>query len=105
MLHRLLNEPGTGWFRTALPFQLAAAVFAGSVNPVLVRPRHFRSELVLQFPVNRKIRRRIYTGEKVKVVAAVWGTELIQFLAALAVLLQDELKKRINCTMMIGRKG
>ena len=30
-------------------------------------------------------RRRIFTEEKAKVVAAVWGTEFIQFLAALAV--------------------
>ena len=29
-------------------------------------------------------RKRIKTEEKAKVVAAVWGTELIQFLAALA---------------------
>ena len=31
-------------------------------------------------------RRRIYTEEKAKVVAAVWGTEVIQFLDALAIL-------------------
>ena len=30
-------------------------------------------------------RRKIYTEEKSKVVAAVWGTELIQFLAALQI--------------------
>ena len=36
-------------------------------------------------------RRRIYKEEKAKVVAAVLGTEYIQFLAALAVLLQDEI--------------
>ena len=35
-------------------------------------------------------RRRIYTEEKEKVVAAVWGTELIQFIAALAILYQDD---------------
>ena len=35
-------------------------------------------------------RRRINTEEKAKVVAAVWGTELIQFLAALAILHQDD---------------
>ena len=40
--------------------------------------------------------RRIKTEEKAKVVAAAWGAELIQFLAALAVLHQDDLKKRIN---------
>ena len=37
-------------------------------------------------------RKRIYTEEKLKVVVAYWGTELLQFLAALAILLQDELK-------------
>ena len=31
---------------------------------------------------------RIYTEEKAKVVAAAWGTELLQFLAALAILHQ-----------------
>ena len=31
-----------------------------------------------------------------KVVAAVWGTEFIQFLAALLILHQDNLKNRIN---------
>ena len=46
-------------------------------------------------------RRRINTGEKAKVVAAVWGTEFIQFLAALANLLQDFFKNRMNCTMRI----
>ena len=38
---------------------------------------------------------------KAKVVAAVWGTELIQFFAALAVLHEDNLKNRMNCTRMI----
>ena len=41
-------------------------------------------------------RRRIYTEEKAKVVAAVWGAECIQFLAALAILHQDGTKKRMN---------
>ena len=36
------------------------------------------------------------TEEKAKVVAAVWGTEMIQFLAALAIFHQDDLKKRMN---------
>ena len=35
-------------------------------------------------------RRRIYTEEKTKVVAASWGTKFLQFLAALAILHQDE---------------
>ena len=46
-------------------------------------------------------KKRINTEEKAKVVAAVWGTERIQFLAALAVLHWDDLKKRMNCTRMI----
>ena len=47
-------------------------------------------------------RRRIYTEEKAKVVGAVWGTEFIQLLA---VLYQDDMKKRINFTRMIWSKG
>ena len=39
----------------------------------------------------------MYTEEKAKVVAAVWGTELIKFLAAPAILWhQDDLKIRMN---------
>ena len=41
-------------------------------------------------------RRWIYTEEKAKVVAAVLGTELIQFLSSLAILHQDHLKNRMN---------
>ena len=36
------------------------------------------------------------TKEKAKVVAAVWGMELIQFLTVLAIFHQDDLKKRMN---------
>ena len=39
-------------------------------------------------------RRRIYTEEKAKVVSAVWGTDFIHFLAVLAVLYQDDMKKK-----------
>ena len=39
----------------------------------------------------------VYTEEKAKVVAASWGTELLQFLAALAILSQDELKNKPIC--------
>ena len=42
------------------------------------------------------LRRQIYTEEKAKVVAAVWGTELIQLLAAQAILHQYDLKNRMN---------
>ena len=50
-------------------------------------------------------RRRIKTEEKAKVVAAIWGTEFIQLLAALGVFHQDDMKKRMFCTRMIRRKG
>ena len=46
-------------------------------------------------------RRKIYTGDKAKVVVAVWWTAFIQFLAMLAILHQDDMKRRINCTRMI----
>ena len=36
--------------------------------------------------VSRRQRRRIELEDKAKVVASVWGTEFVQFLAALAVL-------------------
>ena len=41
-------------------------------------------------------RRSKKTEEKTKVVAAVWGTELIQFFAARDIFHQDDLKKRMN---------
>ena len=37
-------------------------------------------------------RTKIKSEEKVKFVVAFWGTELIQFLAALAIFHQDDLK-------------
>ena len=48
---------------------------------------------VLHAPIHR---RRVQTEEKAKVVAAVWRTELIQFLAALAIVHPDDLKKGMN---------
>ena len=41
---------------------------------------------------------RIKTEEKAEGVDAAWGAELIQFFAALAILHQDDLKNRMNCT-------
>ena len=43
-------------------------------------------------------RRRIYTEEKAKVVAASWWTELLHFHAVLAILHQDDLNNRLICT-------
>ena len=42
-----------------------------------------------------------YTEEKAMAVAAAWEADLIKFLAALAILHQDDLKNRMNCTRMI----
>ena len=60
-------------------------------------------------------KRRIYTltEEKTKVVAAVWGTEFIRILAALAILHQNErdelhqdvMKKRMNSSSYSNRPG
>ena len=44
-------------------------------------------------------RRRIYTEEKAKFVAASWGKKLCQFLATLAILHQDELKNRVQISL------
>ena len=49
---------------------------------------------------------RINTVKKTKVVTAVWGTNLIQILAALAIFDQDDMKKnvkRITATWWNGR--
>ena len=50
-------------------------------------------------------RRRIKKEEKAKVVAAVWGKELIHFLDALAIFHQDDLKKRMNRIKATWRNG
>ena len=43
----------------------------------------------------------IYVKEKAKVVDAVWRTEFIYFLTALAVLHPDDMKKRMRSTGMM----
>ena len=47
-------------------------------------------------------RRRIYTEEKAKVAAASWGIELLQFLAPLTILLQNDFKNRVICTLFFN---
>ena len=44
-------------------------------------------------PINQRI--RLTTEEKAKVVAAVWGTDFIQFLAAQAILPRSNWKNRM----------
>ena len=46
--------------------------------------------------VQRLHKRRINTEKKAIVVAAAWGTELIQFFAATAIFHEDNLKNRMN---------
>ena len=46
-----------------------------------------------EFHGSNTYRRRIKTEEKAKVIAVVWETELIQILAVIAILHQDDLKK------------
>ena len=62
--------------------------------PVLLQSsdmaRPFPSGVLQQYKHSLKHRRRKYTEEKAKVVAAVWGTEIIQFLALLAILHWDD---------------
>ena len=48
---------------------------------------------------------RIKTEEKAKVVAAVCGTELLQFFAALAIFHQEDLKKKMNRITATWRNG
>ena len=47
----------------------------------------------------------IYTEENAKVVSAIWGTKWIQFIATLAVLHQDDLKKGMNSSYSSYRPG
>ena len=51
---------------------------------------------MLQYILGANHRRRINTKEKANVVAAVWGTELIQFLAALAIFHQDKYEEKVE---------
>ena len=50
-------------------------------------------------------RRRINIEEKATVVAATWGAELLQFLAALSILHQDDWKNWMKCARTIRRIG
>ena len=50
-------------------------------------------------------RRRIKKEEKAKVVATVWGTELIQFLVVLAIFHKDDLKKWMYSSYSSNHSG
>ena len=63
--------------------------------------QYIRSSRNLWLSVWGGHRRRMYTEEEAKFVAAVWETEFIKFLAALAILHQDVKKNRMKCARMI----
>ena len=65
----------------------------------------FCCHFVIIFVQHYTHRRRIKTEEKAKVVAAAVGTELIQLLAAQAILHQDNLKNRMISNRTIWRIG
>ena len=52
-----------------------------------------------------KLRRRIYTEEKAKIVTAVWGTTCIQILVALAIFHQEDFKNRMNLSFYSYHPG
>ena len=58
---------------------------------------YFLNQLLLK---RETYRRKKKTAEKAKVFTAVWGTELNQFLAALAIFHQVDLKKRLIATYL-----
>ena len=61
--------------------------------------RKFKPDLLYYYsyvPWIRHHRRRINTEEKAKIVAAVWGTDVIQFFATLAILDQGVWKNWMN---------
>ena len=66
----------------------AKTTFTSSWLPVSMQLTSFS---VLFLPASH--RRRINTEEKAKVVAAVWGIELIQFLAGLVVFSQGQFEE------------
>ena len=57
-----------------------------------------RGHVVTSAQLRTQHRRRMGTEEKAKVVASVWGTEFVQFLATLAVLPRSMWKNRMNST-------
>ena len=77
-LQGLLVEPNVFTYREGLSKQRRRATHLNTCLSTLTRPQM----------IGYRYRRRVYyTEEKAKVVAAVWGTELIKFLALLAILL------------------
>ena len=81
--------------RTPKSLLLSISTYCGSkpeyfsLNPQTPLPTLNIYSLALSYPH----RRRIKTEAKAKVITSIWGTEFIQFLAALAILHQDDLKK------------
>ena len=77
------------------PSPLCAKLLAPPYFPLCAK---LKAVCNLSRDMSRRHKRRIKTEEKAKVVAAVWGTALIQFLAALDTVFSTRmiLKKKIN---------
>ena len=70
----------------------------GRISPLLYDPSFRQALACLGATRPQKKDAELKTEEKANVVAAVWGTEFIQFLAAQATFHQDDLKNMMNCT-------
>ena len=85
-----------------LPYQfwLQTCVFVVFVPNISTKSKTY----LVRF--TREHRRRIYTEEKAKVVAFVWGEEFIYFLAALycSYFALDDWNYRMNCTGKLKQK-
>ena len=79
--------------KTSLWYQLTLALGIGSLGS---------SGVQYQYGV---LEGSIYTEEKAKIVAAAWGTKLLQFLATLTTLYQDDLKNRMKSSYSSNRPG
>ena len=72
-------------------------LFRGGGGNMFLLVLFLGSDWLLPGPVGRALRSlSTIEGGKAKVVIAVWGTELIQFLAVLAIFHQDDLKNRMH---------
>ena len=93
------------YLREASPKLLSTTCYATYILKLWNWNKNFKFRFTF-FPLERKgvnHRIRLNTEEKAKVVAAAWGTALILLLAALAILHQDDLKKRMNRIMATWR--
>ena len=74
---------------------LRLASMSSLLDGVTYRKKVFSFKIIINMVIASH-KRRIKTEKKATVVAAVWGTELVRFLAVLAILHQDDWKKDMN---------